>query len=248
MDGSAVRCGGPPRSAGGAGCDGGPPAITGSERAGRCGDDRRPGTAGRTCGTSRCRVDDHGRRAAARRNEGDPTNGADALLRTPVGCGVEVCFANPARDRGHRRRRRVPGPPGLVPAGRRQRHVHHLGAVDARPRRARRHHRDIPQQRLRDPADGAGGARRDRGPAAAGLLDLGRPELDFTALARGTGVPAVRVTTVDELADALRRARAEPGPRLVEAMVRPWSRRWLRPAPHPNGPARMVGQVTPPSR
>jgi acetolactate synthase-1/2/3 large subunit len=57
------------------------------------------------------------------------------------------------------------------------------------------------------------------GPAAAGLFDLGRPELDFTALARGMGVPAVRVTTADELAGALRRASAEPGPHLIEAMV-----------------------------
>jgi acetolactate synthase-1/2/3 large subunit len=60
---------------------------------------------------------------------------------------------------------------------------------------------------------GAGGA------ASAGLFDLGRPELDFTALARGMGVPAVRVRTADELVDALRRAGAEPGPHLVEAMV-----------------------------
>jgi acetolactate synthase-1/2/3 large subunit len=57
------------------------------------------------------------------------------------------------------------------------------------------------------------------GPAAAGLFDLGRPELDFTALARGMGVPAVRVTTADEFAGALRRASAEPGPHLIEAMV-----------------------------
>ncbi|MBW0100578.1 acetolactate synthase large subunit [Pseudonocardia sp. KRD-184] len=57
------------------------------------------------------------------------------------------------------------------------------------------------------------------GPVAAGLFDLGRPELDFTAIARGMGVPAVRATTADELADALRRAAAEPGPHLVEAMV-----------------------------
>jgi acetolactate synthase-1/2/3 large subunit len=33
------------------------------------------------------------------------------------------------------------------------------------------------------------------------------------------GVPAARATTAEELADALRRAAAEPGPHLVEAMV-----------------------------
>ncbi|WP_300015683.1 acetolactate synthase large subunit [Pseudonocardia sp.] len=57
------------------------------------------------------------------------------------------------------------------------------------------------------------------GTASAGLFDLGRPELDFTALARGMGVPAVRVRTAEELAAALRRADAEPGPHLVEAML-----------------------------
>ncbi|WP_250558095.1 thiamine pyrophosphate-dependent enzyme, partial [Pseudonocardia lacus] len=59
------------------------------------------------------------------------------------------------------------------------------------------------------------------GENARRLLDLGGPELDFTALARGMGVPAVRVRTAEELADALRRAAAEPGPHLVEAMVPP---------------------------
>ncbi|MFB9385392.1 acetolactate synthase large subunit [Pseudonocardia petroleophila] len=57
------------------------------------------------------------------------------------------------------------------------------------------------------------------GPATEGLLGLDRPELDFTALARGTGVPAERVTTAEGLAAALRRAAAEPGPHLIEAMV-----------------------------
>jgi acetolactate synthase-1/2/3 large subunit len=32
-------------------------------------------------------------------------------------------------------------------------------------------------------------------------------------------VPAVRATTADELADQLRRALAEPGPTLIEAVV-----------------------------
>jgi acetolactate synthase-1/2/3 large subunit len=62
---------------------------------------------------------------------------------------------------------------------------------------------------------GAAGA----GDRARSLLDLGGPVLDFVALATGMGVPAVRVTTAPELADALRRAAAEPGPHLIEAMV-----------------------------
>jgi acetolactate synthase-1/2/3 large subunit len=62
-------------------------------------------------------------------------------------------------------------------------------------------------------AAGAGGAR------ARALLDLGGPELDFVALARGMGVPGERATTAEELAGALRRAAAEPGPHLVEAVL-----------------------------
>ncbi|GAA2537667.1 acetolactate synthase large subunit [Pseudonocardia hydrocarbonoxydans] len=57
------------------------------------------------------------------------------------------------------------------------------------------------------------------GPASEALFGLDRPELDFTALARGMGVPAERATTADELAGALRRASAEPGPHLIEAML-----------------------------
>ncbi|MGQ0573318.1 MAG: acetolactate synthase large subunit [Pseudonocardia sp.] len=62
---------------------------------------------------------------------------------------------------------------------------------------------------------GAGGDR------ARALFDLGGPALDFVALATGMGVPAERVTTAEGLAAALRRAQAEPGPHLVEAVVPP---------------------------
>ena len=57
------------------------------------------------------------------------------------------------------------------------------------------------------------------GPAARDLLDLSRPDLDFVALAAGMGVPATRATTADELADQFRRALAEPGPHLIEAIL-----------------------------
>jgi acetolactate synthase I/II/III large subunit len=62
-------------------------------------------------------------------------------------------------------------------------------------------------------ADG-GGERAQR------LLDLGGPALDFVAMARGMGVPGERVETAEELAAALRRALAEPGPHLVQAVLR----------------------------
>ena len=59
------------------------------------------------------------------------------------------------------------------------------------------------------------------GAAALGMLDLSRPDLDFTALAAGLGVPATRARTADELAAALRTALAEPGPHLIEALIPP---------------------------
>jgi acetolactate synthase-1/2/3 large subunit len=57
------------------------------------------------------------------------------------------------------------------------------------------------------------------GPKASDLLDIGRPDLDFVALARGMGVPASRASTAEELADQFGKALAEPGPHLIEAMV-----------------------------
>jgi acetolactate synthase-1/2/3 large subunit len=58
------------------------------------------------------------------------------------------------------------------------------------------------------------------GKRAGQLLDLGGPDLDFVALATGMGVPATRATTAEELADQLRRALAEPGPHLIDAVLR----------------------------
>jgi acetolactate synthase-1/2/3 large subunit len=58
------------------------------------------------------------------------------------------------------------------------------------------------------------------GHAARSLFDLTRPAIDFTALAAGFGVPATRVHTAGELAAALGRANATPGPHLIEAMFR----------------------------
>ena len=57
------------------------------------------------------------------------------------------------------------------------------------------------------------------GSAARSLFDLSRPDLDFAALARGMGVPAARAADAGEFADELRRALAEPGPHLIEALV-----------------------------
>ena len=67
-------------------------------------------------------------------------------------------------------------------------------------------------------ADGSGAG---TGRAARDLLELSRPDLDFTALATGMGVPASRARTAAEFATALRHALAEPGPHLIEALVPP---------------------------
>ena len=63
---------------------------------------------------------------------------------------------------------------------------------------------------------GAGSA---PGPKALDLLDLSRPTMDFVKIAEGMGVPARRVRTAEEFADALRGAFAEPGPHLIDAVV-----------------------------
>lgn len=57
------------------------------------------------------------------------------------------------------------------------------------------------------------------GPKASSLTDLTRPVIDWSSLAAGFGVPSCRVHTDAEFADALSRSFAEPGPRLIEAVL-----------------------------
>jgi acetolactate synthase-1/2/3 large subunit len=63
------------------------------------------------------------------------------------------------------------------------------------------------------------GAETTPGPMAANLLDLTRPTIDFVKIAEGMGVPARRVSTAEDFADALRSAFSEHGPHLIEAVV-----------------------------
>jgi acetolactate synthase-1/2/3 large subunit len=56
----------------------------------------------------------------------------------------------------------------------------------------------------------------DLGEQARGLTSLGDPTIDWTGLATALGVPATRATTTGQLADQLRAALAERGPRLIE--------------------------------
>ena len=57
------------------------------------------------------------------------------------------------------------------------------------------------------------------GPKANDMLTIDRPELDFTSLAKGMGVPGSRVSTTDEFCKAFAAGCREKGPRLIEVML-----------------------------
>ena len=57
------------------------------------------------------------------------------------------------------------------------------------------------------------------GPAAASLLSLGDPPIDWVSYARGLGVPGTRCETAESFDAAFANAMAEPGPKLIEAVV-----------------------------
>ena len=59
---------------------------------------------------------------------------------------------------------------------------------------------------------------RTPGPQAQSLTSLRDPEIDWASLARGLGVPGVRVETAEALTAELELAFAEPGPHLIEAL------------------------------
>src|SRR3984957_11143496 len=59
----------------------------------------------------------------------------------------------------------------------------------------------------------------EAGQRASRMLDLSGPTPDFTQISNGLGVPATRVYQAEDLDQALRRAYAEPGPHLIEAMM-----------------------------
>jgi acetolactate synthase-1/2/3 large subunit len=57
------------------------------------------------------------------------------------------------------------------------------------------------------------------GPKARALTSLGNPNLDWVALAKGMGVPGVRVETAEALSQELERALKEPGPKMIEMVM-----------------------------
>ena len=57
------------------------------------------------------------------------------------------------------------------------------------------------------------------GPRALDLFEIGRPNLDWVSIARGMGVPALRATSLDIFAKALRDGFSGKGPTLIEVEV-----------------------------
>jgi acetolactate synthase I/II/III large subunit len=59
----------------------------------------------------------------------------------------------------------------------------------------------------------------EAGRKARDMLEIGRPDLDWVALAKGHGVSATRAENLDELARQLEGALRERGPRLIEVKL-----------------------------
>jgi acetolactate synthase-1/2/3 large subunit len=57
------------------------------------------------------------------------------------------------------------------------------------------------------------------GPKSLSLSNLGNPAIDWVEVSQGMGVPAVSVTTAQDLATELQRAIEEPGPHLIEMVL-----------------------------
>ena len=57
------------------------------------------------------------------------------------------------------------------------------------------------------------------GPQAMAMIDIDRPTIDWCAMAKSMGVPAVSVGTVEDFHDAMCRSAQEPGPKLIEVKL-----------------------------
>ena len=57
------------------------------------------------------------------------------------------------------------------------------------------------------------------GPKAAGMLDVGKPDMDFVGMAEGMGVKAFRATTAEEFNEQYAAAMAQKGPVLIDAII-----------------------------
>lgn len=61
---------------------------------------------------------------------------------------------------------------------------------------------------------------KDFGENAHRLVDIDHPAIDWVSLSHSLGVPAVRVDDARQLADHMKRSIKEPGPHLIEMMVK----------------------------
>jgi len=59
----------------------------------------------------------------------------------------------------------------------------------------------------------------EAGPSAKKLLELGEPNIDFVAVARGLGLPAVSCATAEEFETAFAGAMGQTGPMFIEARI-----------------------------
>jgi thiamine pyrophosphate-dependent acetolactate synthase large subunit-like protein len=124
----------------------------------------------------------------------DKMNGAESLVRTLVGGGVEVCFANPGTSEMH-----------FVAA---------LDRVDGM-----RCVLGLFEGVVTGAADGY--YRMSDKPAATLLhLGPGLPDIDWVGLAKSLGVPGARVADMDGFNRRFAEGLATPGPYLVEVFSR----------------------------
>ena len=56
----------------------------------------------------------------------------------------------------------------------------------------------------------------DPGARARDLFEIGHPELDWVSLAKGMGVPGVRISSLDTFGKALREGFEGEGPKVIE--------------------------------
>ena len=59
----------------------------------------------------------------------------------------------------------------------------------------------------------------DPGPKALSLADIDHPKLDWVSISSGLGVPAVSVSTAEDLAKELTKTLSDPGPFLIEMIL-----------------------------
>ena len=57
------------------------------------------------------------------------------------------------------------------------------------------------------------------GPRAMSMLDLSQPNLSWASIAKGMGLEAWTVSTVEAFQEALLRSLSTPGPTLIEAVI-----------------------------